>query len=239
MPTAFVRLLKVLIALLLPLVIVSGSVRLLVTDRYLAFEYGKASFPPDRYGFDQAQRLAFASANFRFVRDVQSLEVLSEPRLGGVPLYNARELEHMQDVQNVYQAVWWIWQMALILALLLAFALAWRRETRPALYAALRWGGTLTAGLVGLIGGLAAIAWQVWFVAFHRVFFAPGTWTFEYSDALIRLFPDRFWYDAALTIAAISVAAGLLVALIGRRLETRRTIVPVKARPVTAQSWEG
>jgi len=236
MPTFFVRLFKVLIALLLPLVIVIGSVRLLVTDRYLAFEYSKIGFPPDRYGFDQAQRLAYASANFRYVREAQSPETMSEQQLGYAPLYNARELKHMQDVQNVYQAVWWVWQLAFSLVLLVGFALAWRRVTRPALYTALRWGGLLTAGIVGLIGGLAVVAWQLWFVAFHQVFFATGTWTFEYTDTLIRLFPEKFWFDAALTIAGISAAGGLAVALAGWRLQPRPAKMPVGAYIIPSRS---
>ena len=65
MPTAFVRLLKTLIVALLPLVLIITSVRLLVTDQYLAFEYGKAGFPPDPFGWDRPQRLAYAAANFR------------------------------------------------------------------------------------------------------------------------------------------------------------------------------
>lgn len=235
MPTAFVRLLKVLIVLLLPLVIVIGSVQVLITDRYLAFEYSKTGFPLDRYGFDQTQRLAYASANFRFVREAQPIESLGQQQQTDTPLYNSRELKHMQAVQNVYQAVWWIWQMALNLLLLLGFALAWRRETRPALASALRWGGLLTAGVVGLIGGLAVVAWRLWFVAFHQVFFAPGAWTFEYTDTLIRLFPARFWFDAALTSAAFSLIGGLLVSLIGRRLVTRPASASMKVHPSTFQ----
>jgi len=53
----------------------------------------------------------------------------------------------------------------------------------------------------------------VFFVAFHEVFFDPGTWVFRYSDTLIRLFPERFWRDAFLAIAALSLVGGLAVAL--------------------------
>jgi len=91
---------------------------------------------------------------------------------------------------------------------------------------------------VALIGGLAVVAWQVWFVAFHRVFFAAGTWTFEYTDTLIRHFPERFWFDAALTLAAISLAGGLLAAWIGRGLERRAAQPSLSIQPLTSHSWE-
>src|SRR5574341_188589 len=80
MPTPFVRLLKTFIAVLLPLVLIIGPVRLLVTDQYLAFEYGKADFPMDPFGFDQPQRLAYASANFHSVREGQSIATLANQR---------------------------------------------------------------------------------------------------------------------------------------------------------------
>lgn len=62
-------LIKSLISLLVPFLLVLGAVQVLVTDKYLDFEYRKAGFPADPYGFDRAQRLRYASANFRWVRE--------------------------------------------------------------------------------------------------------------------------------------------------------------------------
>ena len=50
------------------------------------------------------------------------------------------------------------------------------------------------------------------FVEFHNVFFSPGTWTFRFSDTLIRLFPERFWRDTFLVVGVISLIGGLLFA---------------------------
>lgn len=218
----FASLLQILLTLLLPVMLVLGSVRLLITDEYLAFEYGKASFPAVPFGFDKPQRLAYASVNFRYVRENQPIDALAGLRLGDQPMYNARELKHMQDVQKVYQMAMRIWQFALGISLLAVLALAWQDDTRPALFKALQRGGLLTVSVIAVIGLLAAVAWRVWFVAFHQVFFAPGTWSFSTSDTLIRLFPEKFWFDAALTISTISLAGGLLLALAGWRLKLRR-----------------
>ncbi len=222
MPTRLVRILQLLISLLLPLLFIFGTVRLLVTDGYLAYEYAKTGFPPDPFGFDRGQRLALASANFRYVRERQPLDALASQRLAGQPAYNARELKHMQDVQDVFQAGWLAWKVGLLAIVLCAVALGWTAATRPALAAAVKAGGLITTGLVGAAGLLAVLAWQLWFVAFHQIFFAAGTWTFEYTDTLIRLFPEKFWFDAALTVAGLSVAGGLAVALAGWRLERHR-----------------
>jgi integral membrane protein (TIGR01906 family) len=222
MSVALPRFLQILITLLLPVVLVLGSIRLLVTDRYQAFEYGKTSFPADPFGFDQSQRLEYASTNFRYVRENQPVGVLASQKLGEQLLYNARELNHMQDVQSVYQAAMWVWRSALVLSLLAVLALVWQAESRQALFAALQAGGLLAVGLISAVGALAIAAWRVWFVAFHQVFFAPGTWTFNTSDTLIRLFPEKFWFDAVLTISGLSLAGGLLLALVGWRFKRKR-----------------
>ena len=123
MSTPFARFLQILITLLLPVLLVLGSVRLLITDEYLAFEYGKAGFLADPFGFDWSQRLAYASANFRYVRENQPIDALSRLRLGDQSIYNAREIKHMQDVQKVYQTAMWIWNFAIGLFLLAGLAL--------------------------------------------------------------------------------------------------------------------
>jgi len=211
------HLLRILFILLVPLVIVLGSIRLLATNPYLAFEYRKVDFPADTFGFDRTQRLAYASANIQFVTGNRPLQDLAGQNLGGAALYNNRELKHMQDVQSVYQAVWRAWKIAVFLLFLSGLLLAWRKANRSSLASAIKAGGLLTAGLVVAIGLAAVLAWQSWFTTFHQVFFAPGSWTFDFSDTLIRLFPEKFWFDIALTISALSLSAGLLLAVAGWR----------------------
>jgi uncharacterized membrane protein len=53
------------------------------------------------------------------------------------------------------------------------------------------------------------LSFGVFFVAFHNVFFEPGTWVFYYSDTLIRLFPERFWRDIFLYVGGFAIISGL------------------------------
>jgi integral membrane protein (TIGR01906 family) len=122
----------------------------------------------------------------------------------------------MADVQAVFQLVFRVWRISLILLLLLGILL-WRGRDRAALAAAIQSGGLLTSGLILSIALLALFAWQVWFDNFHLLFFEPGSWLFSYSDTLIRLFPVEFWFDATLTISVLSLAGGLTLAFIGWR----------------------
>ena len=208
--------LKLLIILLIPIFMISSAARLLATDSYLAFEYGKTSFPPDPFGYTNRQRFILASTNIHYVRAHLPGDELSKQFLNGVPVYNPREVSHMADVLAVFQSVLRIWLTTFILLILLSFFL-WKKGEQKALATAIQSGGLLTSGLILSIALLAIFGWQFWFETFHLFFFKPGSWLFSYSDTLIRLFPVEFWFDATLTISIISLAGGLLLALVGWR----------------------
>jgi integral membrane protein (TIGR01906 family) len=216
MPEILRKTLKALLILLIPLILVLGSVRLLTTDSFLTYEYGKASFPPDTYGFTPEQRFIMASTNVHYVRAHLPDNELVKQTLNGVPIYNAREVSHMADVQAVFQFVLRLWQFAFLLFVIVGLVL-WKNGQRMAFWSGVQWGGIVTSGLILTIGLLAFFAWQSWFELFHRLFFLPGSWVFSYQDTLIRLFPMEFWFDATLTISFLSFAGGLLLALLGWR----------------------
>lgn len=144
MPSRMTKTLKLLIILLTPVLIVLTAARLLATDQYLAFEYGKASFPPDSFGYSQEQRFSLASANTRYIRDNLPSEALFSQVLDGKPVYSQREVTHMADVQAAYQSVVRTWRVAFILLLVLGFIL-WRNGEQVALTSAIQSGGLLTS----------------------------------------------------------------------------------------------
>jgi integral membrane protein (TIGR01906 family) len=138
----------------------------------------------------------------------------SNPTLNGAPAYNPREASHMVDVRAVFQAVFRAGQVAFILILLLGF-IPWCNGKQIALASAIQSGSVVTSGLVLSIALSAVFSWQVWFDFFHRCLFKDGSWLFDYSDTLIRLFPLKFWSDATFSITTFSLAGALLLAFIG------------------------
>jgi integral membrane protein (TIGR01906 family) len=216
------KILRTLTIFLIPLIIILGMVRLLATDAYLAYEYGKPSFPPDTYGFTAQQRFILASTNIHYVRAHLPDNELSKQILNGSMVYNEREVAHMADVQAVFQLVLRVWQFALILLIFLEFVL-WKKGEQTTVTAVLRDGGLLTSGIILTIGLLAIFAWQAWFEMFHRLFFEDGSWLFFYTDALIRLFPIEFWFDSVITLSILSLVAGLALALLSWRGQTALT----------------
>jgi integral membrane protein (TIGR01906 family) len=104
--------------------------------------------------------------------------------------------------------------------LALAAAVYIRRLSRDRLRRSLMSGALLTLGIVAAIIIVALVNWDFFFTGFHSLFFEGGTWYFLYSDTLIRLFPEQFWFDAALAVGAITVA-GALTALLAAWLAGR------------------
>jgi integral membrane protein (TIGR01906 family) len=137
----------------------------------------------------------------------------------GTPLYNERELRHMQDVKNVTRSALRLWYISL--ALLLGLGLwAWFGDWWQYFLLGLKRGGWLMVGLAALIGAIVIVGILInpnvfdnFFILFHSLFFEGDSWLFLFSDTLIRLFPIRFWQDAFLWAAVIALGGGVALGL--------------------------
>ncbi|MDV7390213.1 DUF1461 domain-containing protein, partial [Arthrospira platensis SPKY1] len=78
---------------------------------------------------------------------------------------------------------------------------------------------TVTAVLLVLL--FMGVAWGAFFTLFHDLFFPPGTWTFNYTDSLIRLFPEQFWFDFALLWTGSILLLGAAFILLGYWLKKK------------------
>jgi len=209
----YVRLASWVVPLLIPLALILTSVRILLTPLFVYVEYRTPFFPPDPYGFSQADRLYWASISREYLLSDEGISFVENLRFDdGTAVFNERELKHMVDAKDVVQKALVVWYVTL-LGLLGLGLWAWRGDWLNEFRRACARGGWLTIILVGLIVFLVLIAFGVFFVFFHQVFFDPGTWIFRYSDTFIRLFPERFWRDAFLAIGGLSIAGGLILAL--------------------------
>lgn len=199
----------------------------MVNTWYPRFEYAKPDFPPDPYGFTQAQRLELATVCINFLnvpeRPETAIAMLEALRLPGTdrPLFNRYELSHMVDVKRLTDALWRVLTAASILVVAGSAVLLARRETRRDGYAALFVGGALTTLLLIVLITLILVSWRWFFIAFHDLFFPPGTWTFDWTDSLIRLFPDRFWFDAGVLLVGGALVLGAVVTGVGWALGRR------------------
>jgi len=203
------RILHWLIVVLVPIVLVLGAVRLLLTPVFIQIEYRMPNFPEDSYGFSQEERLDWAEIARQYLLNRAEIEFLGDLTFeDGSPLYNQRELRHMLDVKIVVKAAMGVLYAALAL-LVIAGVWARRADWWGQYRLALSRGGWVTVGLLVFLIVAIALSFNTVFVAFHQVFFEGDTWIFRYSDTLIRLFPVRFWRDAFVTVGLLALSGGL------------------------------
>lgn len=212
--TWFIQILRAYITVMLPILLVLFSVRVVMSHTFLEFEYNRPDFPPDVYGFTREDRLHYAPFAVDYLLNDAGIEYLAQLQFpNGTSLYSPRELRHMEDVKVVTRAAYFVLTIGGAFYLVSVAVLLWKPRTRHDLASALFTGGVLTFGLIIAVILGAVFAWDTFFTAFHELFFADGTWIFLYSDTLIRLFPERFWFDAALTIGIITIGGALLITL--------------------------
>jgi integral membrane protein (TIGR01906 family) len=214
-----------LVILAMPFFLGLGMIRAIIAWDYPAFEYPRIA--SDRFGFTDEQRLELAQGTLRYLQRpepaAEVINILEELRLPGSdePLYNEREIGHMIDVKNVADGMKRVATVAggivgIGLALLLV-----PRATRPYGWRTLFYAGLATVIALAAIALAILIAWPIFFTQFHELLFPPETWTFAYSDSLIRLFPEQFWFDIGVLVSVGTLVLGAVVAVIGYVMSRR------------------
>jgi integral membrane protein (TIGR01906 family) len=201
---------------MLPFLLLVTNLRIANGHWFVRWEYGKADFPPDDYGFTTEERTRLAEVCVDYLAPGAPISLLADLRLpdGGLA-FDERELGHMVDVQEAFT------QMTIAAAVGASvwiggfIALAASRQTQKRAAATLLSAGSFTLGLLVFFGVFMAVSWDAFFTAFHGVFFESGTWIFNYSDTLIRLFPMRFWMDVAVVVVVLLVVEAIAAAVVG------------------------
>jgi len=217
-----IRLCQVLLAILVPFVVLMTSVRILLTPLTVDIEYKLPSVPADSYGFTLSERTADAKLALQYLINSQGISFLADQTFpNGQPLYNERELSHMQDVKNLVQKTIFGWYFAGALVVL-ASLVAWRIQKSKDYWIAIRDGGWATLILIFAILVGVTINFDWLFTAFHHLFFTGDTWLFFYSDTLIRLFPMEFWLNLFVALGIFTILFSGILIWVGKRANKRK-----------------
>ena len=217
---------RMFLTLAVPFILVMGNSRLLLSYQFLEFEYQRAGFPNDFYGFTTADRLEYGPSALDYLFNGEPIDFLTNMRLpgekcwqlavdtGDCALFSDRELHHMQDVKQFTGIAFGLALPSAAIAFGI-LALVWRSGQGSAdIVAGTRRGSTLTLALIVTMAVLALTAWDGAFDRFHEIFFAEGTWRFPFSDTLIRLYPEQLFVDASLAIACLAALGALLILIL-------------------------
>ena len=138
-----------------------------------------------------------------------SFDAALEP---GEPLLDESERLHMHDVSRLVRILAGVALVAAAVAVASGMAL---RRSRPRSGLTLLIAGGAIGAVAILLAGTFAVAFEPAFLAFHEIFVPPGTYLFAEGSNLIALFPEGFWFDAALAAGAAIILAAIVVSLVG------------------------
>ena len=227
---AFMTIVRWLVILAMPFFLGLGTIRAIIAWDYPAFEYNRIA--PDMFGFTNEQRLELARGTLEYLQRSEPapevIYMLRDLRFPGTDtsLYVESEISHMIDVKVVADGMR---NVAYIAGLIVVIGLAIQlipARTRPYGWRTLMMAGLATIILLALIALSILLFWDVFFVQFHELLFPPGTWTFAYTDSLIRLFPEQFWFDIGVLITVTTLVMGILAASIGYVMVRRNRLSP-------------
>lgn len=191
-----------------------------MTPAWLSLVYTQDGFYQDAYGFTTEDRLLYAPLGLQYLLENRTVGFLGNRQLPAnkcyppsntsCPMFNVSELKHMQDVQQVTQLLFFL-GLAMGVIFVLALGYLWQKKAWVQLRNSLLQGSITTILLLISVAVVAIGAWDVFFDLFHGLFFEDGTWQFYYSDTLIRLYPEQFWFQSAVVLGGISVAVSSAV----------------------------
>ncbi|MGA2512116.1 MAG: DUF1461 domain-containing protein [Candidatus Limnocylindrales bacterium] len=213
------RVAAVVAAVATPCVIVAVAVLLFLNPIWVGFDQDRS---------DVAGLTGYTPAQVREVTgSILSDLVFGPPNFNvtanAAPVLDLRERSHMADVRTVLLGLGLV---ALLAAVLLA-AVGLASRGRRWFWRAAAAGARVLAFGVVVVGLAFAVFFDQAFSMFHEIFFAPGTYSFDpRTEKLVQLFPDQFWSETSVALAATVLVLAIVVAVIGRRLGRELDGVP-------------
>src|SRR5215211_12795 len=167
-----------LVTLIIPIALIGLGLRVLLSPLFLRIEYNMPYFPRDEFGFSKEDRLKWAPYALDYLTNSADTSYLGDLKFeDGTPLYNERELSHMDDVKRVTQGGLRVWYISLVILLLLG-VWAWFGGWWADYMLGLMRGGWLMVGLAVTIGLVVVVGialnpdiFNVFFKQFHHIFF--------------------------------------------------------------------
>ena len=187
---------RILLVLSIPVFLLLTNLYALMSPAFLHYEYGKADFPASP-GFTDEQRLMVAETAVTYLRSDAGIEILGDLEGTEGPLFREKELVHMVDVKVLTRQAFLAHGLLGLLIALSLVTLLGIRDGQPWSSTSLLQGSLLTIALLLSLVALVYLNFDWFFTRFHLTFFEGDSWMFNLSDTLIRLFPTRFWFDAA------------------------------------------
>lgn len=197
----------------IPLFLIITNLRVVVNTPLL-YSYGF-----DQYDIVQAtgierDQLISAGQQIRdyFNNEERWLDLVVRMHGEKTSLYTEVEILHMWDVKVLIRTLYNVeFIVGLYILLFIPAGLAIAPGTFPRILLRLMaWGAALTLAIVCVTGLLSLTGFSQTFYFFHVIAFTNDLWMLDPTrDFLIMMFPEGFFFDATMVLAAATVIQGL------------------------------
>ena len=196
---------SILFVICIPMLLLTTDLRFAANDIRL-YEYGFNKYEVSAAtGLDNEELLSVADQMVTYFN--------SDEEFLDIDIFNQRELTHLKDVKGLIQLAYRLQlaSLAYIVAyVLINFALRrgafWRDLARR-----LIWGSGATIAMLAVLGLWAVIDFDSLFLLFHLVSFSNELWQLSPGDKLLLMFPQGFFNDAALFVAAAAIGEAIII----------------------------
>lgn len=208
------RVATALFVLSIPLLLITSNVRWAANEPRL-YEYSFDHYDAEARTGVARNELDYAARDLiRYFNDDRPIiQTLVTQDGQAVPLYNERETSHLRDVKNLFRTVFRVQEASLAFALVYVVGLfVCAGEASLRLLARTVLGASLfTLTLLGVAAAGSAFGGfdNLW-TRFHLLAFTNDLWKLDPdTDHLIQMFPEDFWLDATLLVAALTAVEAL------------------------------
>jgi integral membrane protein (TIGR01906 family) len=195
----------VLFVICIPMFLLTTDLRFAANDIRL-YQYGFNKYQVSAAtGLDNAELVDAAD---RMITYFNSDEEFFE-----TDLFNQRELAHLKDVKGLIQLAFYLQLASLAyIAVYVVINFALRRGAFwPSLAKYVIWGSGTTIALLAVFGLWAVIDFDSLFLLFHLVGFSNDLWQLYPGDNMLLMFPQGFFNDAALFVAAAAIGEAIII----------------------------
>jgi len=209
-----------LFVVVLPVALLTGNVRWIANDLSFyqrgyerQFSYQTTGIPKEELDRATGEMIAYFNNSGG---DFSNIQV----RAGGKTfrLFNERDVVHLRDVRDLIQLTYRIQEVSLAYVFLFSAAMLFRRNGKR-LLVRLAWpwllGGVFTTLLLIAVGLGMLLDFDRMFLAFHLVSFTNDFWVLDPATSyLIRMVPEGFFMELALTTAVLALAEAVALAIV-------------------------
>ena len=202
----------IMLVLAIPILIVSVAVNIyadslnLYTGGFSKYHISEATGISNT----QLQGVAHGMVDY-FNGKVRSPQVEVDIRGIERPVYNQKELIHLEDVRKIIDIFKMLEILSLIIFLVTGLYLFFKFGVIR-LLKGLQAGAVVTVVFLGSVMLWALIDFNSIFYFFHILSFSNDLWLLDpATDYLIMMFPEGFFFDSAILMVATIIAAAILV----------------------------